>query len=121
MKPILGSKISDHPDSSRALKGRSVMTVIAGGSWEEPGGGGGGGGGEVTVVAAAAIFESPPKTAFTFSVPRNGTSWKSYLVEGDRPSTVHVMLLPIAVPATGVVHVPLVTDGAEPHEIGETA
>ena len=88
---------------------------------EEPGGGGGGGGGEVTVVAAAAIFESPPKTAFTFSVPRNGTSWKSYLVEGDRPSTVHVMLLPIAVPATGVVHVPLVTDGAEPHEIGETA
>ena len=40
---------------------------------------------------------------------------------GNRPRTVQVTRLPIAVPATGVVHVPLVVDVAEAHEIGATA
>jgi hypothetical protein len=41
MNAMLGLKVSNHPNSLRALKGRSVITVIPEGSLELPGGGGG--------------------------------------------------------------------------------
>ena len=37
------------------------------------------------------------------------------------PVTVQVRVVPIAVPATGVVQLPLVADVAEPHDTGLTA
>jgi hypothetical protein len=64
-----------------------------------------------------ATFESPPNTAFTPRVPRYATSWNWYPVAAASPSTVHVRLAPMAVPATGVAHVPLVTLAADPQEI----
>src|SRR5204862_7033974 len=72
-------------------------------------------------VVACAMFESPPNTAFTLSVPRTATSWKPYVVPGWSPKTVHVRSAPIALPASGVAHVPRVTLGSDPpHEIGAT-
>jgi len=72
-------------------------------------------------VVALATFDRLPNTASTFSVPRKAMSWKPYAVEADNPSTVHVRLVPIALPASGVAHVPRATAVAEPHEIGATA
>ena len=72
-------------------------------------------------MVACAMFESPPNTAFTLSVPRKATSWKPYVVPGWSPKTVHVRSAPIALPASGVAHVPRVTLGSDPpHEIGAT-
>ena len=36
---------------------------------------GGAGGSEAAIVVPEAMLDSPPNTAFTFSVPRNATSW----------------------------------------------
>src|SRR5207245_350076 len=70
-----------------------------------------------TVGTAAVVplttFDRLPNTAFTLSVPRYATSSKLYVVPGVRPSTAQVCFAPIAVPMTGVVHVPRVTLGAE--------
>src|SRR6266566_8838079 len=71
-------------------------------------------------VVACAIFESPPNTAFRVSVPRNATSWNPYVVLGWSPRTVHVRTTPITLPVSGVAHVPRVTVGNPPHEIGAT-
>jgi hypothetical protein len=72
-------------------------------------------------VVADAVFDRLPKTASTFSVPRNATSWKSYAVEGERPSTVQVSVPDVAVPLTGTAHVPVVTLAAVPQLRGDAA
>ena len=77
--------------------------------------------GALALVTADATFDKPPNLALTLSVPWKGTSWKLYVVDGESPRTVQVSFAPIAVPASGVVHVPDVTLEAEPHEIGATA
>ena len=77
--------------------------------------------GAPAAVVPVATFDKPPNTASTFSVPRKAMSWKPNVVEADNPSTVHVRLAPIALPASGVAHVPRATAVAEPHEIGATA
>src|SRR5258708_10678608 len=76
---------------------------------------------ELAFVVPVATLDRPPKTALTLRVPRYATSWKPYLVDGVRPVTVHVIVLPIPLPASGVLHVPLVTFAAEPQVMGETA
>ena len=68
-----------------------------------------------------ATFESSPNTASTRRVPRNATSWKSYVVPGDRPKTVQVRLAPIAAPATGDAQLSRPTPRADPHAIDPTA
>src|SRR5690242_679511 len=73
------------------------------------------------VVAWLATLESPPKTAFTFNVPRYATSWNWYAVDGASPSTVQVRVAPIAVPAIGTLQVPRVTSLAEPQEMAPAA
>ncbi len=67
--------------------------------------------GPVAVVPLA-TFESAPNVAFTLSVPE-GTSWNWYAVAG-RAERVQLRAAPIAVPATGVAHVPCDTETAEP-------
>ena len=114
----------NQPSSLSALNGRLVSCVSPVGSLARQapaGGGGGGGGGAEPVVVAETIFERLPNTALRFSVPRNAISWRLYFVAGVSPRTVQVSWLPIAVPAIGVLQVPLVVDVAEPHVIGATA
>ncbi len=71
----------------------------------------------LAVVVPLAKLESPPNTAFTFSVPRNATSWNWYATPDCRPSTVQFRAAPIVLPATGVAHVPSVTSVADAQEI----
>jgi hypothetical protein len=77
--------------------------------------------GEDATVVPSTTFESSPKMAPAFRVPRNATSSKLYFVTGLSPATVQVNADPIAFPESGVVHVPDVVELAEPHESGETA
>src|ERR1051325_3961558 len=64
---------------------------------------------EDSVVVPPATLDSSPNTAFWFSVPRNATNsnWSPAAESG--PSTVRVPLAPIALPVTGVLHVPFAT------------
>jgi hypothetical protein len=78
------------------------------------------GGGGVS-VAAEATLEALPKTAPLFKVPRNAINWKSYAVPSDNPRMLHVRELPTAVPDTGVAHVPLAVELADPHDMGAIA
>jgi hypothetical protein len=76
---------------------------------------------DVAGVVAIATLERLPYVAFRFIVPRNAMTWNAYVRDAVRPRTVHVNFAPIDVPLTGVVHVPLFTLGASPHEIDWSA
>ena len=79
------------------------------------------GGGLAAPVVPLAMLESPPNATFRLSVPRKAISWTPYAVAGESPSTVHVRLAPIVVPASGDVHVPRAAFDAEPQEIAPGA
>src|SRR2546423_12041120 len=69
------------------------------------------------VVVPVATFDSPPNTASTFRPPRYATSSKLYVVLAARPSTVQLRFAPIAVPVSGVAHVPRFTLGVDPPQL----
>ena len=77
--------------------------------------------GVALIVDAVATFDSEPNTALRLNVPLNGTSWTSYFVARVRPRMVHVWVLPVDPPASGVAQVPRATLVAEPQPIGLTA
>src|SRR5207248_9146806 len=52
---------------------------------------------DAPVVAPVVMLDSPPNTAFRFSVPRYATSSKLQVVPGVSPSTVQLRLAPMLV------------------------